>query len=94
MKEKTMIIILALAILFLTFYTSFAYASLVDGNDISTPILIEAMVDDGQILLIYFYPNSETICFTTLMSRVCMDTEGISKDYLDFVHNKVSNSRH
>lgn len=95
MKEKTMFVILLVAIVFLTFYTSVSYAKNVDVDikNMSLPILVEALEDDGEVLLAYFYPNTDTLCFITLTSRVCMDSEGFSTEYLDFVHSRVSKDK-
>lgn len=93
MKEKTMILILMLAIVFLTFYTSFAYANEDVVENISTPVLVEAITENGRSVLIFYYPESDRLCFMNERARVCMDFEGFSTSYRAFVEYKVSESR-
>ena len=95
MKPRTKYYIILACLLVFIFHTASSYAQSPRASKSADhlSVVIEAHTWEGRVLLVLYYPSSETLCFMNETSRACLDIEEFSPAYKKLVEEKVQASK-
>jgi len=93
MKARTKFYMILVAVFCLILYVASANAQALQARPNTLPVFVEAHAVEGTVLLVLYYPDSETLCFMNDGSKACIPIQDFAPAYKQLVQSKVEASK-